>query len=69
MTYPDAKRAVRGKAKDYPRDKVLNALQERVGSLRDSEPSSIEDRLYTVEMLLVDVLSRVQLPVVPKVVK
>lgn len=44
------------------RDRVTNALQRRVGTLEDSDPASLEDRLYTVENLIADLATRIFTP-------
>ena len=49
----------------YPRD-IANAIvkmQHRLGKEQERAPDSVEDRLHTVENLLIDVLSRITLPI------
>lgn len=49
----------------YPDDlaDALLKVEHRLGKEREEEPVSLEDRLHTVENLLVDLLARVPLPV------
>lgn len=41
---------------------AINQLQNRVGTFRDDNPASIEDRLFTMEMLMLHVLQRLDMP-------
>jgi hypothetical protein len=41
---------------------AVNGLIDRVGALRDLDAATIEDRLYTLEILMLDVLIRLEKP-------
>lgn len=59
--YPNMRdRLSTGYATDADRDAAINALEDRVGILFDVDPASFEDRLYTVENLVVDVLAHLE---------
>lgn len=41
---------------------AIVALESRVGKQREDMPESVEDRLYHLEMLMLDVLLRMERP-------
>lgn len=41
---------------------AVRKLERRVGKTREDEPASLEERLHTVEELLIDALVRLTLP-------
>ena len=72
IAYPQARDEVkRPFISDWDRDAAIAALQGRVGCIKDGDPASIEDRLFTVEMLLLDTIQRMERPpgLVDKAVK
>lgn len=51
-----------GFTSDRERNTAIRALQDRVGTREDDDPATLEDRLYTVECLLLSALIRLELP-------
>lgn len=63
MNYPAAKDELHpGFTSRREQNLAILTLEERIGVLRATDPASIEDRLYTLENLVVDVLDRLDQP-------
>ena len=63
MSYPATKDLLHP-ATTSDREQILaiKKMQDRVGTLRDPDAASIEDRLFTMENLLLDALARIHQP-------